>query len=73
MGVTIREDLSWGDKTSVVVSKAQQRLYFLRRLRRVNLSQKMLENFYRCTGEKILTNCMTVWYRSCTKAAKKTL
>lgn len=73
LGVTITEDLTWGDNTAGIVGKSQQRLYFLRRLRRANLPQKLLVNFYRCTIEIILTNCMTAWYSSCTKAAKKTL
>lgn len=73
LGVTITEDLTWGDNTAGIVGKAQQHLYFLRRLRRANLSQKLLVNFYRSTIESILTNCMRAWYSSCTKAAKKAM
>ncbi|KAI4890249.1 hypothetical protein NFI96_014024, partial [Prochilodus magdalenae] len=42
---------------SVLVKKAQQHLYFLRNLKKVHLSPR---NFYRCTIESILTNCITV-------------
>lgn len=73
LGVSITEDLSWGDNTACLIGKAQQRLYFLRKLRRANLPQKLLVNFSRCTTESISTNCMTAWYDSCTKAAKKAL
>ncbi len=73
LGVTITEDFSWSDNIACIVSKAQQRLYFLRKLRKANLPQKLMVNFYRCTIESILTNCMTAWYGSCTKAAQKAL
>ncbi len=73
LGVTITEDFSWSDNFACIVAKAQQRLYFLRKLRRANLPQKLMVNFYRCTIESILTNCMTAWYGSCTKTAKKSL
>lgn len=43
LGVTITEDLSWGDNTAGIVGKVQQRLYFLRRLRRANLLQKLFQ------------------------------
>lgn len=61
------------DDTSVVVGKAQKCLFFLRRLRRTNLPQKLLVNFYRFTSESILTNYMTAWYSSCTKVAERAL
>ncbi len=70
LGVTITEDFSWSDNIACIVSKAQQQLYFLRKLRKANLPQKLIVNFYRCTIESILTNCMTAWYGSCTKSLK---
>ncbi len=42
LGVTITEDLSWGDDIACIVSKAQQCLNFLRKLRRENLPQKLI-------------------------------
>ncbi|KAI4872588.1 hypothetical protein NFI96_002178 [Prochilodus magdalenae] len=53
--------------------KAQQRIHFLRRLRRVNLPQQLLCNFYRSTVESILTSCITVWYGSATSVERKAL
>lgn len=71
--VSTTEDLSWVDNTSAVVGKAQQCFYFLRRLRGENPLKKLLVKFYRCTTASILTNCLTAWYNSCTKADKKAL
>ncbi|KAI4878733.1 hypothetical protein NFI96_009793 [Prochilodus magdalenae] len=62
LGVHLAEDLTWTTNTSHLVRKAQQRLHFLRRLRRVYLPQQLLCNFYRSTVESILTSCITVWY-----------
>ena len=68
LGANIMEDLTWGVNTTVLVKKAQQRLYFLRVLRKNNIPQKLLVSFYRCSIESILTYCLCVWFKSCTVA-----
>ncbi len=45
--------------------KAQQRLHFLRRLKRASLPPPILTTFYRGTIESVLTSCITVWYGNC--------
>ena len=49
------------------------RLFFLRTLRKNHLSPDILVNFYRFTMESILTNCITVWYGSCSASDRKVL
>uniref|UniRef100_A0A3Q0SIH7 Glycosyltransferase family 92 protein n=1 Tax=Amphilophus citrinellus TaxID=61819 RepID=A0A3Q0SIH7_AMPCI len=44
----ISEDLTWTYNTVPIVKKAQQRHFFLRKLRKFGLSPKLLSNFYRC-------------------------
>ena len=73
LGVHISEDLSWTLNTSTLVKKAHQRLFFLRRLKKAQLSPQILINFYRCTIESILTYCISVWYGNCSVAERKTL
>ncbi|KAK1794359.1 hypothetical protein P4O66_011237, partial [Electrophorus voltai] len=73
LGVHISEDLSWTLNTSHLVKKVYQHLYFLRRLRKDHLSPQILANFYRCTIESVLTNCVTVWYGGATVADRKAL
>ena len=73
LGVHISEDLTWGTNTAELVKKAQQRLYFLRVLKRHNISQNLLVSFYCCSIESILTYCLCVWFASCTVAQKKAL
>ncbi|KAK3565148.1 hypothetical protein QTP86_000363 [Hemibagrus guttatus] len=69
----ISEDLNWTLNTTQLVKKAQQRLYFLRRLRKFDMSPKILNNFYSCVLESVLTNCITVWYGSTTVSDHKHL
>ncbi|XP_051564677.1 pleckstrin homology domain-containing family M member 3 isoform X2 [Myxocyprinus asiaticus] len=71
--VHISEDLSWTYNTFTLIKKAQQRLYFLRKLRKAHLSPHILLNFYHCTIESILTNSITVWNGNCTISDQKAL
>ena len=59
--------------TTQLVKKAQQRLYFLRRLRKFGMSAEILRNFYICVVESILTSCITVWYGSASVMDRKRL
>ena len=59
LGVHITEDLTWAVQTERVVKKAQQRLYFLMRLKKAAMGPKVLRAFYRGTTESILTGCFT--------------
>eukprot|EP00061_Rhincodon_typus_P014105 g40924.t1 len=57
----------------LMVKKAQQSLYFLRRLRKFGMSTKTLTYFYRCTVENILNGCITVRYGNCSSQDRKKL
>ncbi len=73
LGVHITEDLTWTTNTMSLSKKAQQRLHFLRRLKRTSLPPPILNTFYRGTIESVLTSCITVWYGNCSAADRKTL
>ncbi|KAK3564968.1 hypothetical protein QTP86_032017, partial [Hemibagrus guttatus] len=47
--------------------------FFLNTLKKNHLSSTILVNFYRCTIDSILTNCITVWYGNCSVADYKAL
>ncbi len=72
LGVHITEDLIWTTNTMSLSKKAQQRLHFLRRLKRASLPPPILTTFYRGTIESVLTSCITVWYGNCSAADRKT-
>ncbi|KAI3354474.1 hypothetical protein L3Q82_018982 [Scortum barcoo] len=73
LGVHISEDLTWTHHTDFITKSARQRLFFLRRLWRLNMDSRILCSFYRCTIERILTGCITAWYSSCTALNRKAL
>ncbi len=68
LGVHITEDLTWSAHTDAVLKKAQQRLFFLRRLKKFVLSPHILHLFYTCTVEIILTGCISTWYGNSTSS-----
>ncbi|KAK3533693.1 hypothetical protein QTP70_023989, partial [Hemibagrus guttatus] len=46
LDTTISQDLKWDTHIDATIKKAQQRLYFLRQLRKFNLPQELLTQFY---------------------------
>lgn len=52
---------------------AHQDLFFLRSLKKNHLTSDILVNFYQRTIESIRTNCITVWYGSCSGANWKAM
>ena len=73
LGVHLAESLTWSLNTGSTVKKAQQRLHFLRRLKRAHLPPPILTTFYRGTIESILGSCITAWFGNCTKLDRKNL
>ncbi|KAF7658945.1 hypothetical protein LDENG_00005470 [Lucifuga dentata] len=73
LGVHIADDMTWSTNTTALTKKAQQRLHFLRRLKKAKSPPLIMTTFYRGTIESILTHCITVWYGSCSAADRKTL
>ncbi len=67
LGTTISQDLKWDNHIDSIVKKAQQRLYFLRQLRKFNLPQELLKQFYSAIMESVLCSSITVWFGSATK------
>lgn len=74
LGVQISEDVSWTTNTASLAKKAQQRLYFLCKLKRASASPPIImTTFYRGTIESILCGCITVWGGSSTNYNRKAL
>ncbi len=68
LGRTIYQDLKWDNHIDSIVKKAQQRLCFLRQLRKFNLPQELLIQFYSAIIESVLCTSITVWFSSATKS-----
>ncbi len=73
LGTTISQDLKWDNHIKSIVKKAQQRLYFLRQLRKFNLPQELLKQFYSAFIESVLCTSITVWFSSTTKSDHRRL
>ncbi len=73
LGTTISQDLKWDNHIESIVKKAQQRLYFLHQLRKFNLPQELLIQFYSAILESILCTSITVWFSSATKSDHRRL
>ena len=67
LGSTISSNLKWELNVVNIVKKAQQRLYFLRRLRSFGLTTQVMLNFYRAVIESVLTFSISVWFGSITQ------
>ncbi len=63
LGTTISQDLKWDNYIDSIAKKAQQRLYFLRQLRKFNLPQELLIS---STLPSSSLSCVhiTVWFGS---------
>ncbi len=61
-GVTVSEDLSWSTNTASVVGKAQQRLYYLRKMKSAKIPRQLMVNFYNCAISSVLSYGFLVWF-----------
>ncbi len=60
LGTNISQDLKWDNHIDSIVKKAQQRLHFLCQLRKFNLPQELLKQFYSAIIESVLCSSITV-------------
>ncbi|KAL0161708.1 hypothetical protein M9458_045433, partial [Cirrhinus mrigala] len=68
LGTNISQDLKWDIHIDSIVKKAQQRLYFLRQLKKFNLSQALMTQFYSAVTESVLCSSITVWFGAASKS-----
>ncbi|KAK3506942.1 hypothetical protein QTP70_031710, partial [Hemibagrus guttatus] len=73
LGVHLAENFTWSLNTTSISKKAQQRLYFPRRLRKAHLPSDILTMFYRGTIKSVLSSCITAWFGNCTASDSKSL
>lgn len=62
LGVSIDNKLTFSDHVHAVYTKAQQRLFLLRKLKYFNVNQSVMELVYRSLIESILTFNIVTWY-----------
>lgn len=73
LGTIIDSKLSWNLNTEAIYKKAQQRLYFLRRLRHFNVDRSIMTVFYETFVHSIMTFNILSWYGNITLTNKNKL
>lgn len=73
LGITIDNKLKGSVHVSTVFKKANQRLYFLRKLKSLNIDNRILNLFYRSVIESVLSFCIIAWYGNLDNCNKKKL
>ncbi len=62
LGTLIDDKLRWVENTNLIISKAQKRLYLLRKLKSFEVDKSILIMFYRSFIETVLTFAMICWF-----------
>ena len=69
---TIVDDKLDGDKNiNNVYKKANQHMYFVRKLRKCHVDKSIMSMFYKSVVESALTFCMLCWYGGISHQARK--
>ena len=61
IGVPIDEKLHWSDHINNIKSKANKRLYFVRKLGQFKVDRTFSTLFYKPAIESLLSFCITCW------------
>ena len=70
LGTFLENDLTWSKNCDKLISKARQRLYFLRKLKSFHVNNSILLNFYIYIIQSVMTSSITVWYDKITIVQK---
>ena len=64
LGTHISNNLKWKNNSDYIYKKANQRLFFLRQLKKFRVKKHLLIRFYLAIIQSILIASITVWYSS---------
>ena len=73
LGTTIANTLKWDINAEIIAKKDQQRMFFLRQLKKFRVNKTILTQFYRAVIESVLTFSFTVWFGSASIHTKNML
>ena len=62
LGITIDEKLHWSDHINNTKSKANKRLYFVRKLVQFKVDRTLVTLFYKSVIESVLSFCITFFF-----------
>jgi hypothetical protein len=64
LGSHIDNKLKWSTNVDSICSKVNKRLYFLRKLKKCNVDNTILNLFFESVIRTVLSFCLTAWYGS---------
>ena len=67
LGTVIDKKFSWTDQYKVTTGKAQQRMYFLRKMKSFHVDKTILNLFYVSIVESVILFNSIVWFAGCRK------
>ena len=73
LGTHIDKNLNWNTNIQKICGKANQRLYFLRKLRSFRVDRDIMLLFYQSVIQSVITFCCIVWFNSLTNKNMKKL
>ena len=73
LGCIVDHKLKGKEHVTKIAKKANQRLYFVRKLKHVGVDKSVLSLFYKSVVESVICYCMSSWYGNVSKIEKKKL
>ena len=67
LGTHLNDTMTWSTHCKFLLSKARQRMYFLRKLKYFGVKQEILIIFYSAIVEQIIAQSITVWFSRSSK------
>ena len=62
LGTFIDSNMNWNTNTQKLVAKANQRMFFIRKLKSFSVGNDILFLFYQSVIQSIITSCIIAWY-----------
>ncbi len=73
LGTVIDNNLNGRKNAERIYKKAIQRMYFVWKLKYVNVDTTIISLFYRSVVESVLSFCIVCWFSGCTQVEKRKL
>ena len=73
LGLVIESSLKWSKNTEYIFSKASSKLWMLRRLKKFNMEEKLLKDFYEKEIRSLVEYAVPIWSSGITLQESKTI
>ena len=61
LGVTVNEKLNWTPHLQTIISKINQRMFFVRKLNSFNIDKTIISLFYQSVIQSLVSFCICIW------------